>query len=42
LESPKTDTELLAPVDWPEQENEPAHYFGRRIDELLAEIYRDL
>lgn len=42
LETPKTDTELWAHVNWPGQESEPAHYFGKRIDELLAEIYRDL
>jgi hypothetical protein len=42
LTLPKTVTEPWPAVNWLGQESEPVYYFGRRIDELLAEIYRDL
>ena len=42
LFSPKTEEVQLTSVPWPETTREPVAYFGCRIDELLAEIYRDL
>ncbi len=42
LTAPKVDDPKLGAVDWPEDQPYAVHYFGRRVDELLAEIYRDL
>ena len=39
---PKTTEVELTSVAWPETIREPVIYFGCRVDELLAEIYRDL
>lgn len=43
LQAPKAEPpQDLRPIAWPRGEGEPFLYFGQRIDELLAEIYRDL
>jgi len=34
--------ERLAPVEWSKGSSDAVVYFGRRVDELLGEIYRDL